>query len=128
MLPQELIRRKRDGAPLKREDVKEFIAGLTSGTVSEGQVAAFAMAVFFRGMSREEDGRERDAGTERGRNCSGALGRRGRHAPRARAGPTAHAPRSTPALRPGCACRRCAGGRALWHIERRTARMALRLR
>ena len=54
MLPQELIRRKRDGAPLKREDVKEFIAGLTSGSVSEGQVAAFAMAVFFRGMSREE--------------------------------------------------------------------------
>jgi thymidine phosphorylase len=54
MLPQELIRRKRDGAPLKREDVKEFIAGLTSGAVSEGQVAAFAMAVFFRGMSREE--------------------------------------------------------------------------
>ena len=54
MLPQELIRRKRDGASLKREDVKEFIAGLTSGAVSEGQVAAFAMAVFFRGMSREE--------------------------------------------------------------------------
>ena len=54
MLPQELIRRKRDGASLKREDVKDFIAGLTSGAVSEGQVAAFAMAVFFRGMSREE--------------------------------------------------------------------------
>jgi thymidine phosphorylase len=54
MLPQELIRRKRDGASLKREDVKAFITGLTSGSVSEGQVAAFAMAVFFRGMSREE--------------------------------------------------------------------------
>jgi len=54
MLPQELIRRKRDGASLKREEVKDFIAGLTSGAVSEGQVAAFAMAVFFRGMSREE--------------------------------------------------------------------------
>jgi thymidine phosphorylase len=54
MLPQELIRRKRDGASLKRDDVKAFIAGLTSGSVSEGQVAAFAMAVFFRGMSREE--------------------------------------------------------------------------
>ncbi len=54
MLPQELIRRKRDGASLKRDEVKDFIAGLTSGAVSEGQVAAFAMAVFFRGMSREE--------------------------------------------------------------------------
>jgi thymidine phosphorylase len=54
MLPQEVIRRKRDGAALSREEVQDFIAGLTSGSVSEGQVAAFAMAVFFRGMSREE--------------------------------------------------------------------------
>lgn len=54
MLPQEVIRRKRDGAALSREEVRDFIAGLTSGRVSEGQVAAFAMAVFFRGMSREE--------------------------------------------------------------------------
>jgi thymidine phosphorylase len=54
MLPQEVIRRKRDGAALSREEVKDFIAGLTSGAVSEGQVAAFAMAVFFKGMSREE--------------------------------------------------------------------------
>ena len=54
MLPQEVIRRKRDGAALRREEVQHFIAGLTSGSVSEGQVAAFAMAVFFRGMSREE--------------------------------------------------------------------------
>jgi thymidine phosphorylase len=54
MLPQEVIRRKRDGAALSREEVRDFIAGLTEGSVSEGQVAAFAMAVFFRGMSREE--------------------------------------------------------------------------
>ncbi len=31
-----------------------MVEGLTSGSVSEGQVAAFAMAVFFRGMAREE--------------------------------------------------------------------------
>lgn len=54
MLPQEVIRRKRDGSALSSEDVKDFIAGLTSGAVSEGQVAAFAMAVFFKGMTREE--------------------------------------------------------------------------
>ena len=54
MLPQEVIRRKRNGDDLSREVVKEFIEGLTKGTVSEGQVAAFAMAVFFKGMSREE--------------------------------------------------------------------------
>jgi thymidine phosphorylase len=54
MLPQEVIRRKRDGAALSLEEVKEFISGLTKGTVSEGQVAAFAMAVFFKGMTRDE--------------------------------------------------------------------------
>ncbi|HRX36836.1 MAG TPA: thymidine phosphorylase [Aestuariivirga sp.] len=54
MLPQEVIRRKRDGAALSRDEVKEFISGLTDGSVSEGQVAAFAMAVFFKGMSRDE--------------------------------------------------------------------------
>lgn len=54
MLPQEVIRRKRDGAALSRDEVKDFISGLTDGSVSEGQVAAFAMAVFFKGMSRDE--------------------------------------------------------------------------
>ncbi len=54
MLPQELIRKKRDGLPLSRDEVKDFISGLTSGAISEGQVAAFAMAVFFKGMSGEE--------------------------------------------------------------------------
>lgn len=54
MLPQEIIRKKRDGTPLTRDDVKDFISGLTNGTISEGQVAAFAMAVFFKGMSAEE--------------------------------------------------------------------------
>jgi thymidine phosphorylase len=54
MLPQEIIRKKRDGAPLTRDEVREFISGLTKGSISEGQVAAFAMAVFFMGMSAEE--------------------------------------------------------------------------
>ena len=54
MLPQEVIRAKRDGRALTTDEVKEFISGLTSGSVSEGQVAAFAMAVFFKGMSADE--------------------------------------------------------------------------
>ncbi len=54
MLPQEIIRAKRDGKALAPEQVGEFIAGLTSGAVSEGQAAAFAMAVFFNGMRRDE--------------------------------------------------------------------------
>jgi thymidine phosphorylase len=54
VLPQEVIRRKRDGGALSTAEVKEFIEGLTKGSVSEGQVAAFAMAVFFKGMTRDE--------------------------------------------------------------------------
>ena len=54
MLPQEVIRAKRDGRALSSAEVKEFIEGLTKGAVSEGQVAAFAMAVFFKGMSADE--------------------------------------------------------------------------
>jgi thymidine phosphorylase len=54
MLPQEIIRKKRDGEPLTRDEIAFMVTGLTAGTVSEGQVAAFAMAVFFKGMTREE--------------------------------------------------------------------------
>ncbi len=54
MLPQEIIRAKRDGEALSEEDIAAFTAGLTSGAVSEGQAAAFAMAVFVRGMNLEE--------------------------------------------------------------------------
>ncbi len=54
MLPQETIRKKRDGQPLADAEIAEFVAGITSGAVGEGQVAAFAMAVFFNGMAREE--------------------------------------------------------------------------
>jgi thymidine phosphorylase len=54
MLPQEIIRRKRDGGTLDATAIEAFIEGLTSGRVTEGQAAAFAMAVFFRGLSVEE--------------------------------------------------------------------------
>lgn len=54
MLAQELIRHKRDGEELAADDIGDFIAGLTRGSVSEGQAAAFAMAVFLRGMTRAE--------------------------------------------------------------------------
>jgi thymidine phosphorylase len=54
MLPQEIIRKKRDGKPLDAAEIAFMVKGLTEGSVSEGQVAAFAMAIFFRGMSRAE--------------------------------------------------------------------------
>jgi thymidine phosphorylase len=54
MLAQELIRIKRDGGDLAATDIAEFVKGLTDGSVSEAQVSAMAMAVFFRGMHRDE--------------------------------------------------------------------------
>ncbi len=54
MLAQEIIRRKRDGGPLSQAEIAFLVEGLTDGSVSEGQIAAFAMAVFFRGMTLPE--------------------------------------------------------------------------
>jgi thymidine phosphorylase len=54
VLHQETIRHKRDGGELSAEAIHAFVAGLTHGHVSEGQAAAFAMAVFLRGLSLEE--------------------------------------------------------------------------
>ncbi len=54
MLPQEIIRAKRDGRALTDQEIEAFVAGITDGSISEGQAAAFAMAIFFRGMTRPE--------------------------------------------------------------------------
>ncbi len=53
-LPQEVIRHKREGLILSNEEIREFILGVTDNTVSEGQVAAFAMATYFQGMNIDE--------------------------------------------------------------------------
>ena len=54
MLPQEIIRKKRDGEALALAEIAFMVEGLTAGTISDSQVAAFAMAVFFQGMTRDE--------------------------------------------------------------------------
>ncbi|MBP6710874.1 MAG: thymidine phosphorylase [Propionivibrio sp.] len=54
LLPQEIIRHKRDKQALPTEEIRAFIGGITENTVSEAQIAAFTMAVFLNGMSREE--------------------------------------------------------------------------
>jgi thymidine phosphorylase len=54
MLPQEIIRKKRDGQALDAAEIAFFVDGLTAGRITEGQIAALAMAVFFNGMSRTE--------------------------------------------------------------------------
>jgi len=52
--PAELIRRKRDGKVLGDDEIADLVSGIVDGSVSDGQVAAFAMAVYFRGMTRDE--------------------------------------------------------------------------
>jgi pyrimidine-nucleoside phosphorylase len=52
--PYELIVRKRDGGVLAAEQIEALVAGFTSGAVPDYQMAAFLMAVYFRGMTSEE--------------------------------------------------------------------------
>lgn len=54
LLPQELIRTKRDGGRLPAAAIAGFVAGISDGSITEGQAAAFAMAVFFRGLDADE--------------------------------------------------------------------------
>ncbi|TCD16090.1 thymidine phosphorylase [Oricola cellulosilytica] len=54
MLPQETVRRKRDGETLSAEAIAEFVDGITDGSITDAQIAAFGMAVYFSGLSREE--------------------------------------------------------------------------
>jgi thymidine phosphorylase len=53
-VPQELIRKQRDGVVLSEAELRFFVEAMHDERLSEGQVAAFAMAVFFRGMTRAE--------------------------------------------------------------------------
>lgn len=54
MLPQEIIRTKRDCGTLDDASIKAFVAGIADGSVADEQLGAFAMAVFLNGMSRDE--------------------------------------------------------------------------
>jgi pyrimidine-nucleoside phosphorylase len=52
--PVELIRKKRDGGTLSKDDLRAFIAGYVAGSIPDYQMSAFLMAVYFRGMTSEE--------------------------------------------------------------------------
>ncbi len=56
MRPYELIKAKRDGRALSREQIIEFMDGYTDGSVADYQMAAMCMAIFFKGLSAEELG------------------------------------------------------------------------
>lgn len=48
------IERKRDGAELSAAEIRDFIIGFTNGDIPDYQASAWAMAVFFRGMTATE--------------------------------------------------------------------------
>ena len=54
LIPQEIIRQKRDGETISNEDIALFVEGITDGRVADAQISALAMAIFFNGMSPEE--------------------------------------------------------------------------
>lgn len=50
----DVIEKKRNGGVLTKEEITFFINGYTVGTVPDYQVSAFLMAVYFKGMTAEE--------------------------------------------------------------------------
>jgi pyrimidine-nucleoside phosphorylase len=52
--PAELIQRKRDGEELPDDEVAELVLGYARDEVPDYQMAAFCMAVYFRGLSARE--------------------------------------------------------------------------
>lgn len=54
MLPQEIIRKKRDKNELSAEEIAFFVKGVTDGTIADCQAAALTMAIFLNGLSVAE--------------------------------------------------------------------------
>jgi thymidine phosphorylase len=54
LLPEELIKAKRDGQELTPDAIRTFVEGVAGGRVSDAQIGAFAMAVYFQKMSMSE--------------------------------------------------------------------------
>lgn len=54
MNPTELIRKKRDGVTLTRQELAFIVDGYVRGSIPDYQMSAFLMAVFYKGMSFEE--------------------------------------------------------------------------
>jgi pyrimidine-nucleoside phosphorylase len=54
MRPQDVIRKKRDGEHLTRDEIDFFITGVTRGQIADYQVSALLMAIYLNGMNSGE--------------------------------------------------------------------------
>jgi len=54
MIPQEIIRKKRDKSNLTEEEINLFVLGLTDGSFSDSQIASMSMSILLNGMCKEE--------------------------------------------------------------------------
>jgi pyrimidine-nucleoside phosphorylase len=74
----ELIERKRDGGELNADEFAELMLGYAEGSIPDYQLAAFCMAVFFRGLASAETYAMTDALIRTGETVDlhGALGRK----------------------------------------------------
>ncbi len=53
-LPQEIIRKKREGQALSAEEIQFFIQGVADESITDSQIAAFAMTICFNELSMDE--------------------------------------------------------------------------
>ena len=76
--PAELIERKRNGEELSAEEITELVLGYSSGEIPHYQMAAWCMAVYFRGLTGRETYALTDAFIRSGEtlDLGAALGRR----------------------------------------------------
>jgi pyrimidine-nucleoside phosphorylase len=51
---QELILKKRDGLEMADDEIEFLVKGISDGSIPDYQISAWAMAVYFRGMSKRE--------------------------------------------------------------------------
>jgi pyrimidine-nucleoside phosphorylase len=76
--PADVIERKRNGEELPADDIRELVLGYGRGEIPDYQLAAFCMAVWFRGLTAAETLAMTEAIIESGEtiDLAGSLGRK----------------------------------------------------
>lgn len=54
MLPQDIIRKKRDGETLTKREIEEFVQGIDDWSIADGQISALLMAALINGLNNDE--------------------------------------------------------------------------